>query len=127
MDEYFWQMQYDYEKQLFQKVLHKKIDKIYDINPNGCENCFKGYKGRICIAEVLNITDDVRTAITNAESKDIMRKLVYINGHTHTLLEDGLEKIVEGETSFEEIYKVVSSHWCNSGNQSWSTSTSIIK
>ena len=97
----------DYEKQLFQKVLHKKIDKIYDINPNGCENCFKGYKGRICIAEVLVITDEVRTGITNAEPKDVMRKQVYIDAHTHTLLEDGLEKVVYGETNFDEILKLV--------------------
>ena len=97
----------DYEKQLFRKVTHKDIDKIYDINPDGCEHCFRGYKGRICIAEVLVITDEVRTAITNAESKDIMRKLVYIDAHTHTLLEDGLEKVINGETNFDEILKLV--------------------
>ncbi len=97
----------DYEKQLFRKVLHKDIDKIYDINPDGCEHCFKGYKGRICIAEVLVITDEVRTGITNAEPKDVMRKQVYIDAHTHTLLEDGLEKVVLGETNFDEILKLV--------------------
>ena len=97
----------DYEKSLFQKVLHQKIDKIYDINPEGCDQCFKGFKGRICIAEVLVITDEVRTAITNAEPKDVMRKLVYIDAHTHTLLEDGLEKVKNGETNFEEILKLV--------------------
>ncbi len=97
----------DYEKQLFRKVLHKDVDKIYDINPDGCEHCFKGYKGRICIAEVLVITDEVRTGITNAEPKDVMRKQVYIDAHTHTLLEDGLEKVVLGETNFDEILKLV--------------------
>ena len=97
----------DYEKGLFQKVLHKKVDKIYDINPEGCDQCFKGFKGRICIAEVLVITDEVRTAITNAEPKDVMRKLVYVDAHTHTLLEDGLEKVYHGETNFDEILKLV--------------------
>ena len=97
----------DYEKMLFKKVTHKDVDQIYEINPDGCEHCFRGYKGRICIAEVLNITDEVRTAITNAESKDVMRKLVYIDAHTHTLLEDGLEKVIEGETNFDEILKLV--------------------
>ena len=97
----------DYEKTLFKRVTHKDVDQIYDINPDGCENCFKGYKGRICVAEVLNITDEVRTAITNSEPKDVMRKLVYIDAHTHTLLEDGLEKVIEGETNFDEILKLV--------------------
>ena len=97
----------DYERMLFKKVTHKDVDQIYEINPDGCEHCFRGYKGRICIAEVLNITDEVRTAITNSESKDVMRKLVYIDAHTHTLLEDGLEKVIEGETNFDEILKLV--------------------
>ena len=97
----------DYEKSLFKKVLHKDIDKIHDINPEGCDQCFKGYKGRICIAEVLVITDEVRTAITNSEPKNVMRKLVYVDAHTHTLLEDGLEKVVDGETDFDEILKLV--------------------
>ena len=83
------------KKNLFKKVLHKDIDKVYDINPDGCEHCFKGYKGRIAIAEVLVITDEVRTAITNGyEPKDVMRKLSLLDGqNTHTLLEDGLEKV----------------------------------
>lgn len=97
----------EYEKELFKKVLHKDIDKIHDLNPEGCEHCFKGYKGRICIAEVLVITDEVRSAITNAESKEVMRKLVYLDANTHTLLEDGLEKVLIGETNFEEILKLV--------------------
>ena len=97
----------DYEKSLFQKVLHKKIDKVYDLNPDGCKHCFKGYKDRIAIAEVLLITDAIRTAITTSQPKDVMRKLVYYDGRTHTLLEDGLEKISLGETNFDEIYKLV--------------------
>ena len=97
----------DYEKTLFQTVLHRKVDKVYDVNPEGCEHCFKGYHGRIAIAEVLVITDAIRNAITIAEPKDVMRKLVYYDGHTHTLLEDSLEKVELAETSMEEILKLV--------------------
>lgn len=96
----------DYEKSILETVLHKKVDTVYDINKNGCEHCFKGYKNRIAIAEVLVINDKIRTAITNGESKDVMRKLVYGEGNTHTLLEDGLEKILLGETSFDEVLKL---------------------
>ena len=97
----------DYEKSLFKTVLHKKINKIYEVNTDGCKHCFKGYKDRIAIAEVLLITDAIRTAITVSADKETMRKLVYYDGRTHTLLEDGLEKVALGETNFEEIYKLV--------------------
>ncbi|MGM9878046.1 MAG: GspE/PulE family protein [Bacilli bacterium] len=96
----------DYEKNIFRRVLHKNLDKIYDVNEAGCDQCFKGYKNRIAIAEVLLITDDVRTAITNNAPKSEMRKLVYGKNNTHTILEDGLEKVALGETTFDEIIKL---------------------
>lgn len=97
----------DYEKDLFKRVLGKDVAKISDINPKGCDKCFKGYSGRICVAEVLLITDDIRTAITNSAPKTEMRNLVYNTGGTHTLLEDGLEKVLAGETCFNEVLKIV--------------------
>lgn len=97
----------EYEKGLFKRILHQDVDEIYDVNPEGCEHCFKGYKNRIAIAEVLFINDEIREAITNAEPKEVMRKLVYGKGQTHTLLQDGLEKVALGETSWDEVIKLV--------------------
>ena len=96
----------DYEKKLVHDVLHQDIEKVYDVNPDGCDKCTRGYKNRVAIAEVLFINDEVRTGITNSVDKETMRKLVYGHGNTHTLLQDGLDKVVEGETSFDEILKL---------------------
>ena len=97
----------DYEKKLINLTLGIDVDKIYDINPKGCEHCMHGYKGRICVAEVLLISDEVRTAITNNDPKEELRRKVYGHSDTHTLLQDGMEKVVLGETNFEEILKLV--------------------
>lgn len=96
----------DYEKDVFRKVYNKTVDEIYDANPEGCEHCFRGYSGRIGLYEVLNINDDIRDAITNGASKPELRKLVYGSGVV-TLLEDGLQKVLNGDTSFSEILKAV--------------------
>lgn len=96
----------EYEKDVFKKVLNKDIDQMYDVNPKGCNHCFRGYSGRIGLYEVLNINDDIRDAITNNLSKNELRKLVY-KSDVITLLQDGLEKVVSGETSFAEILKAV--------------------
>ncbi len=96
----------NYEKEIFKKVLNKDVNEIYDANPDGCEHCFRGYAGRIGLYEVLNINDDIRDAITNALPKSELRKLVYKSG-VITLLQDGLEKALAGETSFSEILKAV--------------------
>ena len=94
-----------YEKETFKRALGKDVDKIYDAK--GCENCINGYTGRIAIQEVLLIDDFLRDAINNESlARDDLRELVYTKDVT-TLLQDGLEKVLEGYTSFEEIYKLI--------------------
>ncbi len=96
----------DYEKQVFKKTLNKDVQEIYDAI-DSCDNCRNGYTGRIAIQEVLLIDDFLRDAINNPDiSRDELRKLVYTKDVT-TLLQDGLEKVLEGYTSFEEIYKLI--------------------
>ena len=96
-----------YEKELFKRNLHLDIAEIYDAGNTHCEECRNGYKGRIAIQEVLLIDDSIRDAINNpALSREDLRKLVYTDNVT-TLLQDGLEKVVNGITSFNEIYKLI--------------------
>ena len=94
----------DYEKDLFKKVLNKDVDEIY-VN-EGCEECGNGYKGRIAIHEVLLVNQDIKDAISSNMRKEDLRHLVY-KSNVATLLQDGLEKVIEGLTTFEEILKVI--------------------
>ena len=94
----------DYEKDLFKRVLGKNVTELY--TTEGCEECSNGFKGRIAIHEVLLINQDIKDAISNNVRKDDLRQLVYRNDVT-TLLQDGLEKVLEGQTTFEEILKLI--------------------
>lgn len=94
-----------YEKEIFKIVLHKDVNQIY--GPGKCEACSQGYHGRIAIQEVLMINDQIRDAINQSNiTKEELRKLVYKSDVT-TLLQDGLTKVLEGTTSFEEIYRAI--------------------
>ena len=95
----------NYEKILFEKVLHKEINNVY--TPHGCSECINGYTGRIALHEVLEINQNVRDAITNNVRKNELRHLVYKESDVTSLLEDGLEKVVAGLTSVEEILRVI--------------------
>ena len=96
-----------YEKELFRRNLKLEVKEIYDVGDTHCEECRNGYKGRIAIHEVLLIDDTIRDAINNSNlSREDLRKLVYTDKVT-TMLQDGLEKVVEGITSFNEIYKLI--------------------
>lgn len=95
----------EYEKVVIRKALGIEIQSLYA--PVGCPECVNGYKGRIAIQEVLDITPEIRDAITSNVKKEDLRKLVYGDGNTQTLLQDGLRKVVNGLTSFEEILRII--------------------
>lgn len=94
----------EYEKDLFKEILHKNVDEVY--TTVGCEYCRNGYKGRIAIHEVLMINQEIRDAISSNLRKDKLREMVY-SSDVITLLQDGLEKVIQGETTFEEILKLI--------------------
>lgn len=95
-----------YEKRVFKETLNKNITEIWE--PHKCDKCISGYLGRIAIQEVLAINDEIRDIISKPNTdKDELRKKVYDENDTITLLQDGLDKVVKGYTTFEEIYKLV--------------------
>lgn len=96
----------DYEKAVFKTVLGKEVNEMYVANKEGCPKCTHGYKGRLAILEVLIINDKIKDAITNGAPKHELKELVY-TGDVVTLLQDGLNKVIEGETTFEEILKII--------------------
>ena len=95
----------EYEKSVFKTVLDKDVEEIYDAE--GCEECHDGYKGRLAIHEVLRINQQIRDALSNNKPKELIRDLVYGSGNVITMLQDGLEKVIKGYTTFEEILKLI--------------------
>lgn len=95
----------DYEKTVFKLALGLDVKEVYEAV--GCKHCINGFIGRIAVHEVLMLNQDVRDAIVNNASKEHLRKMVYEKGHTVTLLQDGLEKVVSGDTTFDEIVQII--------------------
>ena len=97
-----------YEKKVFKLALDKDIEEVYTANEHGCEKCNKGYRGRIAVHEVLEINEDIRNTINNPKlTREDLRKLVYGGKHVITMLQDGLGKVISGETSFEEMARII--------------------
>ena len=95
----------DYEKTVFKLALGLDVKEVYEAV--GCKHCINGFIGRVAVHEVLMLNQDVRDAIVNNASKEHLRKMVYEKGHTVTLLQDGLEKVVSGDTTFDEIVQII--------------------
>ena len=96
-----------YQKKVFKLALHQDIEETYVANHDGCEYCSGGYHDRVAIQEVLLINDEIRNALNEEEmKKEDLQKIVYTSD-VITMLQDGLYKVLDGTTSFEEIYKII--------------------
>jgi general secretion pathway protein E len=72
----------------------------------GCEHCFgTGYKGRVGIFEMMQLSDELRRSIMKNEDAGILTTIARREGMT-TLREDGWAKIANGTTTVDEVLRV---------------------
>jgi type II secretory ATPase GspE/PulE/Tfp pilus assembly ATPase PilB-like protein len=72
----------------------------------GCARCNgSGYRGRIGIHEVIEITEKIRELIMKKANADEIRRQAIAEG-MKTMMEDGFEKAVKGMTTIEEVLRV---------------------
>jgi type IV pilus assembly protein PilB len=75
--------------------------------PVGCAECNNiGYKGRIGVYEVFEVTRDMERLILDEASVTDIRDLAIKEGMV-TMLQDGYLKVIQGITSIEEIHRVL--------------------
>jgi type IV pilus assembly protein PilB len=76
---------------------------VVPMKGQGCDTCNRtGYKGRVGLYEVLEVTDQMRELIlTGASALDLRRK--GIEEGMITLRQSGLLKVKEGVTTTEEV------------------------
>ncbi len=79
---------------------------LYRPRDRGCPECLHtGYKGRTGIYELLPITDKVRPLVVQNLSSTEIRNAAIDEG-MHTLRMDGARKVLQGETSLEEVMRI---------------------
>ncbi|MDI6825014.1 MAG: GspE/PulE family protein [Bacillota bacterium] len=73
----------------------------------GCPRCGgTGYRGRVAVFELLEVTDAVRGAVLRNASADEIGRIGRAEGMT-TLFESALAKVEQGVTTLEEVLRVV--------------------
>jgi type IV pilus assembly protein PilB len=75
----------------------------------GCQVCnFTGMKGRIAIYEVMPISQELRDAILKAAPTAELREVAQAQG-MKTLRQSGLQKVIDGTTTVDEVLRVTMS------------------
>jgi type II secretory ATPase GspE/PulE/Tfp pilus assembly ATPase PilB-like protein len=74
--------------------------------PKGCAKCGgSGYKGRMGLHELLVGSDPIKRLIQKRETIENIRKHAMAEGMT-TLLQDGIVKVLQGHTDFQQVRAV---------------------
>ena len=73
----------------------------------GCSACSQtGYRGRLALAELMPMTEEVERMIIEGGSVDEIHRLAVSQGMV-ALRQAGLRKAIDGETTLEEVLRVV--------------------
>jgi type IV pilus assembly protein PilB len=74
----------------------------------GCPACFQtGYMGRTGVFEIMVVGEELRDLIFQQIPKDVLRRVAVDLG-MRTLKQSAVDKILDGTTTVEEVYRVVS-------------------
>ncbi|MDD7804695.1 MAG: type IV-A pilus assembly ATPase PilB [Endozoicomonas sp. (ex Botrylloides leachii)] len=73
--------------------------------PVGCDQCHKGYKGRIGIYEVVQMTPELQTIVMEAGNSLEIAAVAQKEGFNN-LRQSGLLKVIQGVTTLEEVNRV---------------------
>ncbi len=77
--------------------------KIFHAKPGGCPACKnQGYKGRVAVAEILLLNDDLDEIIARGGTKVELRRLAKQQGFK-SMRDDGMLKVLDGLTSIPEV------------------------
>jgi len=87
-------------------LTHQQLSEATIMVPVGCSNCRQnGFRGRLAIAEIFKIDDEVRTAINdNISSVQLKRKARELG--MRNLREDGIRKALAGMTTAAEVIEI---------------------
>lgn len=103
------EIQKKFPKSVVEKLAAKGKDKFLFYQGMGCELCQNsGYKGRMGVYEILEMTNEIRELIMANADADAIKAKAIEQGMT-TMFDDGLEKVLNGTTTVEELLRVTKS------------------
>lgn len=73
----------------------------------GCAHCVNtGYRGRLAVHEVMEVTEEIQRLIVERAPTEDIQKFAFAQGMA-PMRDDGLAKVLRGETTLEEVSRVV--------------------
>ncbi len=95
------------DAKMLEKMGFEPNEKITLYRPKGCDRCNNtGYKGRVGVYEVMLMSEKIQQLTVERASSEQIKEVAIAEG-MQTLKEDGMEKMRQGLTSYEEVLRVI--------------------
>jgi type II secretory ATPase GspE/PulE/Tfp pilus assembly ATPase PilB-like protein len=83
------------------------ITSLWQASPDGCKSCDRtGYQGQVVLSEVMHFPDSVRDLLQHLPSAAELQAAAQKHGFI-TVQQDGLIKALRGQTTIEEVLRLV--------------------
>lgn len=87
---------------------YKNLAKLRLYKGEGCKICaHTGYVGRMGIFEALEMKDNIKDLVIKRASSDEIMEVAIKKNNMSTMLEDGVDKVLSGLTTIEEVLRVI--------------------
>jgi general secretion pathway protein E len=87
-------------------IIQDQIEEAIFYKAEGCENCFHtGYKGRTGIFETMRMESSLKSLILHTYDSNLIKSEA-INQNMITLRQDGVQKVIKGVSTIEEVIRV---------------------
>lgn len=105
-EEEYEELRQGYGPEYWDKLGIKQDNAFRLCRGKGCETCNRsGFKGRIALHELLEGTDRMKKLVQTKARTEEMLKAAIEEGMT-TLVQDGIQKVLQGHTSYKEVKAV---------------------
>ena len=99
----------DVKPEILKKIQHRLKAGIVLYEGKGCEHCRgTGYKGRLGVAQVLQIDDNIHDMILKRKTSMEINRCAQKNQGMKLLFDDVVDKMCEGQTTLTEVFRVAS-------------------
>lgn len=81
---------------------------VYQASASGCASCSQmGYKGRIGVYEIILVDDGIEALVLKGAPSELQMKKEAERQGQITMYQDGLLKILSGQTDFGEVQRII--------------------
>jgi len=99
----------DVKPEILKRIQHRLKAGIVLYEGKGCARCRgTGYKGRLGVAQVLQIDDNIRDMILKGKTSMEINRYAQKNQGMKLLFDDVVDKMYEGQTTLTEVFRVAS-------------------